>query len=108
MQVCVAHTGAVHLDETLSQGELLWLLHWMVILDKDGGIGGYDKSSLLGFRYANASRHYRRRPRVVLEVLVIVKKAKQFIREPFIASSMHQLNGSAGQLGSCAEWHVTL
>ena len=59
MQVRVAHAGAVHLDETLSRGELLWLLHRMVTLDEDGGVGGYDESGLLGFRYADARRHYK-------------------------------------------------
>jgi hypothetical protein len=54
----VAHAGAVHLDETLSRSELLWLLHWMVILDEDGRVGGYDESGLLSFWDANG--HYRR------------------------------------------------
>ncbi len=56
VQVRVAHAGTVHLNETLSRGELLGLLHRMVILDKDGRIGRYDESSLLGF--GDANRHY--------------------------------------------------
>ena len=54
----MAHAGAVHLDETLSRGELLLLLHRMVILDNDGCIRGYDESGLLGF--GDACSHYRR------------------------------------------------
>jgi hypothetical protein len=58
MQVGVAHAGTVHLDETLSRSELFWLLHWIVILDENGFVGGYDDSGLLGFW--DAKRHYRR------------------------------------------------
>jgi hypothetical protein len=36
VQVGVTHAGAVHLDETLSRCEFLWLLHRMVILEQDG------------------------------------------------------------------------
>jgi hypothetical protein len=36
VQVRVAHSGALHLDEALSWGELVWLLHRMVIPDRDG------------------------------------------------------------------------
>ncbi len=47
VQVRVAYASAIHLDETLSWSELLWLLHRIVVLDADGCIGRYDDGSLL-------------------------------------------------------------
>ena len=39
-------------------GKLLLLLHRVVILNDDGGVGGYDESGLLCF--GDVGRHYRR------------------------------------------------
>ena len=33
VQVGVADTGAVELDETFTRGEVLWLLDWVIIFD---------------------------------------------------------------------------
>lgn len=46
VQVCVADTGAEHLEETFARGKVLGILHG-VVLDLDGGSGSRDEGDLL-------------------------------------------------------------
>ena len=48
MQVRVADAIALHLDETFSWSELVWLLHRIVVFEIDGCVGRHDDSSSLG------------------------------------------------------------
>jgi hypothetical protein len=48
VQVSVTYASAMHLDQTFPRSELVWLLHRIVIPDRDGCVGRYDDSGLLG------------------------------------------------------------
>lgn len=58
VQVGVAHASAMHLDETFPWSELVGLLHRIVVPDRDGCVGRYDDSGLLGSW--DVVRHWRR------------------------------------------------
>lgn len=47
VQVGVAYASAMHPDETFPGSELAWLLHRIVVPDRDGCVGRYDDSGLL-------------------------------------------------------------
>jgi hypothetical protein len=47
VEICVAHASAVHLKKTLSRGEVIWLLHRMVIFNANRCVVGVDYSGLL-------------------------------------------------------------